>query len=315
VGARDRAGDPLCELTVCGRLTQGATPTSVGLVARTSVTPDQPHARPPLPIALGSFASTTQIPRHVEISRILEARIARNAYETAFLPSERSLCLEFGACRATVRQALGSLVAAGVIRRGPGKATAIVRRPSGPPAAIGFLEDMLLLAEGTGIAETRVRRDWLPEHVRDYFPLDRSAPTAAIDRLRTLKDEPFYWVVTVTNATDLLPQDSVDVPFIELLDCHWPQPIVMTRQVLSAIAANTEISTKLSVPEGAAILHMGFTYLTEQGVPAAYSSLCFNAKMYSHRINLGRSGRPTFVEPVVDSLVAPIVDSADSSRR
>ena len=77
-------------------------------------------------------------PLHQQLSHILFERITAGEYPPGgLLPSEADLCRTYGISRSTVRQALGSLVASGLIRRTRGRGTfvATVPRPRQTTAA------------------------------------------------------------------------------------------------------------------------------------------------------------------------------------
>lgn len=74
-----------------------------------------------------------QIPLHVRIEQALRARLDSTAPGDA-LPSEPTLAAEFGVARMTVRAALNTLEADGLINRIPGRGTFARQRPTPRPA-------------------------------------------------------------------------------------------------------------------------------------------------------------------------------------
>ena len=75
-------------------------------------------------------------PLHQQLSHILSERIAAGEYPPGgMLPSEADLCRAYGISRSTVRQALGSLVARGLVRRTRGRGSFVTMRPPQRPAA------------------------------------------------------------------------------------------------------------------------------------------------------------------------------------
>ncbi len=74
-----------------------------------------------------SMASSTSTPRHVHVAGELRQRIIRRDYRIGeSLPTESTLCAEFGVSRGPVRQALATLKNEGLIRLSQGK-PAVVR--------------------------------------------------------------------------------------------------------------------------------------------------------------------------------------------
>lgn len=80
---------------------------------------------------------TTKIHRYEEIATVLRERIARGDYADGRLDSERRLQEEFGVQRATVRRALETLMADGVIFRHRTKGTFTMPPPPRPSSLVG----------------------------------------------------------------------------------------------------------------------------------------------------------------------------------
>ncbi len=76
-------------------------------------------------------------PLHQQLSRILSERIAAGEYPPGgLLPSEADLCRTYGISRSTVRQALGSLVNGGLVRRTRGRGTFVTTGPQRHPSPV-----------------------------------------------------------------------------------------------------------------------------------------------------------------------------------
>jgi DNA-binding FadR family transcriptional regulator len=83
--------------------------------------PAQPESRP--------AAGTPREPLHRRLEQALRHEIGAGALGVgARLPSEPELSRRYGISRATVRQAVGSLAAAGLVRRVPGRGTFVAPR-------------------------------------------------------------------------------------------------------------------------------------------------------------------------------------------
>src|SRR3954466_9692618 len=73
--------------------------------------------------------ANSDVPAHVQIEEQLAERIAsRELPPGERLPPERELAKGLGVSRMTVRQALGSLAARGLVERGVGRGTFVAQR-------------------------------------------------------------------------------------------------------------------------------------------------------------------------------------------
>ncbi len=80
---------------------------------------------------------TVPIPYYYQLEGFLRGQIMTGHYQAGQrVPSEKQLCEQFGVSRTTVRQAVGNLVAAGLVHRVKGKGTFVGKRPS-PRSAHG----------------------------------------------------------------------------------------------------------------------------------------------------------------------------------
>ncbi len=108
-------------------------------------------------------------PLYHQTAAVLRARIADGVWkEGDRLPPERQLCEEFGVSSITMRRAVGTLVAEGLVARLQGKGTFVTSDHAivqGPPQLTSFTEDLRqrgwqpsarVIALGTGRADASV---------------------------------------------------------------------------------------------------------------------------------------------------------------
>src|ERR1700712_435713 len=70
---------------------------------------------------------TSPIPLYHQVMTILRHRITQGIYVPDVpLPPENVLCEQFEVSKSTVRQAVGELVASGLVTRGPGRGTFVL---------------------------------------------------------------------------------------------------------------------------------------------------------------------------------------------
>src|SRR5262252_9797844 len=87
---------------------------------------------------LSEVAYHPSVPRHLQIQRVLRARIESGEWEgDRPIPTEMELLDEFGVSRTTIREALGVLAREGLIIRHRGRGSFVRPQPSvDRPAAV-----------------------------------------------------------------------------------------------------------------------------------------------------------------------------------
>lgn len=92
--------------------------------------PNQPNTPPterPAGVSAAGIDRGVPIPYYYQLEKLILADIASGRYQPgAAILSERQLCETYGVSRTTVRQAIGRLVADGVLYHRKGKGTFVV---------------------------------------------------------------------------------------------------------------------------------------------------------------------------------------------
>src|SRR5437763_11600792 len=127
-------------------------------------------------------------PLYHQTAEILRSRIVQNVWKQGDrLPSESQLCDEFGVSSITMRRAVATLVAEGLLVRLQGKGTfvssdhAIVQ---GPPHLTSFTEDMRLRGWQSSARVIAVRAERAPDAVGTRLGLSPGGPVTVLTRVR-----------------------------------------------------------------------------------------------------------------------------------
>src|SRR5256885_12901321 len=127
-------------------------------------------------------------PLYHQTAEILRSRIVQNVWKQGDrLPSESQLCEEFGVSSITMRRAVATLVAEGLLVRLQGKGTfvssdhAIVQ---GPPQLTSFTEDMRLRGWRSRARVTAFRTERAPAALATRLGLAAGALLHVIGRVR-----------------------------------------------------------------------------------------------------------------------------------
>jgi GntR family transcriptional regulator len=133
-------------------------------------------------------------PLYHQTAEILRSRIVQNVWKQGDrLPSEGQLCEEFGVSSITMRRAVATLVAEGLLVRLQGKGTfvssdhAIVQ---GPPHLTSFTEDMRLRGWRSSARVITLRTERAPSALATRLGLGAGALVHVIGRVRLADDLP-----------------------------------------------------------------------------------------------------------------------------
>lgn len=217
------------------------------------------------------------IPYYYQLIQLLEEGIQIGTRApNAPLPSEHELCAAYGVSRTVVRQALGDLVARGLLYRAKGKGTFVA-----PPKVeerfvqrrAGFYRDMTSRGH---VVTTKVLEQSVvlpPPHVRHHLGMGEQDRATKIDRLRSVDGDVLLFVQT------FIPYDLyaglVDVElsdgslYAALFDLAGLRVASGTRLV-EAVPARPPLTSLLAVARGAPLLKIESTSYLRDGQPMEY---------------------------------------------
>ena len=175
------------------------------------------------------------------------------------LPAERELALVLSVSRMTVRQALASLAARGLVERGVGRGTFVRKTPR-------IVHDLTRVAGFTAEAERQgleagarilaAGEHPAPDHVAKGLRIDVGAPVVRLERLRLGGDEPITledsWV-PAGRFPGLLEHDLEGSLYAVMRERYELAPVSATER-LEAVAARAHEAVLLDVPEGSPLM-------------------------------------------------------------
>lgn len=236
----------------------------------------------PMTSALGKFApadidKNSPIPYHYQLTEIVRKLIAQDQWrEGDKLPSEREFCETFGVSRITVRKALDSLEAEGLVRTNKGIGTFVSEKKypekwGGFP--IGFTDS--LASQGYQIETQVLALETISpaEKVAKELELTRGALVVHLHRLRFIAQEPIL-IVSSYVPQHLVPRieqnDFTRQSFYQVLRSNYDLKIDRVRRRIEAVAATEKEATLLHIAVGAPLLQIESISYTPDGKPVEY---------------------------------------------
>ena len=127
-------------------------------------------------------------PLYSQTAEALRSRIAQNVWKQGDrLPSESQLCEEFGVSSITMRRAVGTLVAEGLVVRLQGKGTFVAGDhaiPQGPPELTSFMQDIEARGWRASARIVSSRTERAQDRIASKLGLQEGALVATITRVR-----------------------------------------------------------------------------------------------------------------------------------
>src|SRR5215470_2448624 len=133
-------------------------------------------------------------PLYHQTADVLRSRVAQNVWKQGDrLPSESELCEEFGVSTVTMRRAVATLVAEGLLIRLQGKGTFVSSDHAilqGPPQLTSFTQDLQLRGWRSSARLLSLNMERAPGHVATRLGLAAGALVHVLRRVRLADERP-----------------------------------------------------------------------------------------------------------------------------
>ncbi len=175
------------------------------------------------------------------------------------LPAERDLALALSVSRMTVRQALASLAARGLVERGIGRGTFVRESPRvvhDLTRVAGFTEEVERQGLEAGAQILAADEQRAPAQVAQMLGIEAGAPVVRLERVRLAGDQPITledsWVPG-ERFPGLLEHD-LSGSLYALMGEHYELAPVSATERLEPVAARAHEAAALGVPEGSPLM-------------------------------------------------------------
>jgi len=234
------------------------------------------------------------IPLHEQISSWLRDEIEAGRFlPDTQLPSEHELCQRFDVSRVTVRRALQTLEADGLIyrRQGLGSFVCDRRMAQGLVRLTDFAQDLARAGlEATSRVLQRVQEP-CPPPVAERLGIEAGASVLRLDRLRLGDGEPLAldrtWLAPF-HAQLLEGHDLATETIYAVLEREYGIPILSGRYRITASAADAEVAQALGVAEGEPLLVIERTSRTVGERPVYFQRRFYRSDRMAYELELAR---------------------------
>lgn len=239
-----------------------------------------------------SIDQKSSIPLHLQAEALLRQLITEEQYQNGKnIPNEVNLAEMLGISRTTLRIAINKLVFEGLLIRKKKAGTKVA------PGAVSsksnnwlsFSQEMKL--RGIPITNFELHVTWeLPDkNLANFFDITTDTPVLKMQRLRGRPDEPFVFFVSYFHpSVGVTPDDDFKRPLYELLEHEHSVIATLSKEEISAIAADERIAEKLQVPPGSPLLFRKRFVYDQHGRPTEYNIGYYKADSFIYTVESTR---------------------------
>ncbi|TSJ43164.1 GntR family transcriptional regulator [Mucilaginibacter corticis] len=198
------------------------------------------------------------IPLHAQAEQLLRNMISEEEYQNGkVFPNEIELAKVLAISRSTLRQAINKLVFEGLLVRKKRSGTKVAKSVVSSKSNnwLSFSQEMKL--RGITIKNFETQVSWvLPDdEVADFFEIKAERQVLKMEKLRGKPDEPFVYFVSYFHPrVGLTGEEDFKMPLYEMLEHEHSVIATLSKEEISAKAADGFIANKLQIPTGSPVL-------------------------------------------------------------
>jgi GntR family transcriptional regulator len=233
-----------------------------------------------------------QVPLHAQLAAELRRAIEVGRWRPGeAIPSERELMRTAGVSRATVRQAIGTLISQGLLRRDHGRGTFVAHPRLDQPLREAYSFAEQIRSSGRALVDRIVQRHVVAadEGLAVSLGLPAGEPLIHIQRLRSLDGAPltldnFY--ISQRLCPGLLDADLAGSLYGTLAE-RYGLPVLRSADALEPVAADRATAFFLQVPPGAPLMFVERVGYTHNDLPLHVGRNYVRGDRCRFRIDLG----------------------------
>lgn len=239
-----------------------------------------------------SINHKSPIPLHIQAEELLRNIIKDPQYANGkLLPNEVDLAKQLAISRTTLRQALNKLVYEGLLIRKKGIGTKVAEASVSSKSNnwLSFSQEMQ--ARGIPIKNFELHITWVTpdEKLANFFEISENKKILKLERLRGKPEGPFVYFVSYFHPrVGLTGDEDFKRPLYEILEKDYNVIACLSKEEISARAADKVVAAKLEVEPGSPLL-LRKRYVFDQGDrPIEYNLGYYRADSFVYTIESRR---------------------------
>lgn len=232
------------------------------------------------------------LPLHIQVEELLRKLIASEEYRKGkLLPNEISMARQLGISRSTLRQATNKLVYEGLLVRKKGVGTKAADRSVDTRINnwLSFSQEMK--SKGIEIRNFEINTEWeaADEDVAHFFDIRHGREVLKMTRLRGRTEYPIvYFISWFHPSVGLTGKEDFSRPLYDILEKEHSVRVKLSKEQISAIAADRFLAKKLNIRTGEPILKRKRFVYDPGGRPVEYNIGYYRADSFTYTIESER---------------------------
>ena len=205
-----------------------------------------------------SIDHKSPIPLHIQTEMLLRDIIGEEEYKNGkTLPNEVDLAKQLAISRTTLRQAINKLVFEGLLVRKKRTGTKVAQAAVSSKSNnwLSFSQEMKL--RGIVIKNFELHVTWVypDESLANFFEIKTDRKILKMEKVRGKPDEPFVYFVSYFHPrVGLTGDEDFKKPLYEMLENDHSVIATLSKEEISAKAADASIAAKLKIAVGGPVL-------------------------------------------------------------
>jgi len=205
-----------------------------------------------------SIDHKSPVPLHIQAEALLRKLIAEEEYQNGkMMPNEVELAKKLAISRTTLRQAINKLVFEGLLVRKKRKGTKVADTPVSSKSNnwLSFSQEMKLRGIPIRNFELHVTWESPDEELAAFFDIKTDRKVLKMERVRGRPDEPFVYFISYFHPrVGLTGDEDFKRPLYELLETDYSVIASLSKEEISAVAADALMAGKLRIEVGDPVL-------------------------------------------------------------
>ncbi|OOQ57748.1 GntR family transcriptional regulator [Mucilaginibacter pedocola] len=205
-----------------------------------------------------SIDHKSPVPLHIQAEELLRKLIAEDEFQNGkLLPNEVELAKILAISRTTLRQAINKLVYEGLLVRKKRTGTKVNQATVSSKSNnwLSFSQEMKL--RGISIKNFELHVTWVypDELLANFFEIKPDRKVLKMERVRGKPDGPFVYFISYFHPRiELTGDEDFKRPLYELLELEYSTVANLSKEEISAHAADELIAEKLRIKVGEPVL-------------------------------------------------------------
>ncbi len=239
-----------------------------------------------------SIDHKSPIPLHIQTENLLREIIAEPEYKNGkLLPNEVDLAKMLAISRTTLRQAINKLVFEGLLVRKKRTGTKVAQTVVSSKSNnwLSFSQEMKLRGITVRNFELHITWEYPDEFLANFFEIKSDRKILKMERVRGTAEEPFVYFVSYFHPRiGLTGDEDFKRPLYEMLENDYSTIATLSKEEISAHAAEHLVASKLRIADGSAVL-LRKRFVFDQGErPIEYNLGYYKADSFVYTVESRR---------------------------